>query len=50
MLADRPKKQLLLIMYKRSKKLNLRPIANPRTRADHKVKFVVKRPIKTQNV
>ena len=44
LLADRRKEQLLLIMYKQAKKLNLRPTANPRTRSDHKVKFALRRP------
>ena len=44
LLAERRKEQLLVIMYKRSKKLNLLPSANPRTRADLKVKFALRRP------
>ena len=44
MLGERRKHQLLLIMFKQARKLKLRPKANPRTRSDHKIKFVVKRP------
>ena len=31
-------------MYKKAKRLGLRPAENPRTRSDHKIKFLVCRP------